>query len=102
MEIKYLVMIIGMTLVTFIPRYLPMALLSRMKIPEIVIRWLRYIPAAMLAALLVPGILLIDGHLTITGNIYLLAALPTFFVAIWKKNIFLTVVVGMVLVILLK
>jgi len=96
-------MITGMTLVTFIPRFLPMAILSKLEIPEIVIRWLKYIPAAILASLLAPGILMDDGRLALSlHNIYLLAALPTFLVAIYKKNIFLTVVVGMIAVVILK
>ncbi len=103
MEMKYVLMILGMTLVTFIPRYLPLAVLSKMEIPEVVIEWLKYIPAAILAALLAPGILIIDGRLMITPqNTYLLAALPTFLIAIYKRNIFLTVIVGMVMIIILN
>lgn len=102
MSMEYIYMIAGMTLVTYLPRVLPLAILTRLEIPEIIIRWLRYIPAAILAALLAPAILMIDGQLTIGfGNVKLLAAIPTFLVAIYKKNIFYTVVTGVVVITIL-
>ncbi len=103
MEVKYLLMIAGMLVVTYLPRLLPLAVLTRMEIPEIIIHWLRFIPAAILAALLTPGILLVDGALVLNHhNVFLLAAFPTFVVAIYKKNIFLTVITGMLAVIIIK
>lgn len=96
-------MILGMTLVTYIPRFLPVAVLSRLEIPEIVVAWLRYIPAAILASLLFPGILVKEKELFINlQNTYLMAALPTFIVAVYKRNIFLTVIAGMAAVILIE
>ncbi len=96
-------MIAGMLVVTYLPRVLPLAVLTRIDIPEILIHWLRFIPPAILAALLTPGILLVDGQLVLSHhNIFLLAALPTFAVAIYKKNIFLTVITGMLAVAVLR
>ena len=95
-------MIVGMAFVTYIPRYLPLALFSKIEIPQIVIDWLKFVPAAILAALLAPGILIVEGEIILTyHNIFLLATFPTFMIAIYKRNIFLTVVVGMLSVFLL-
>lgn len=92
-----------MLLVTYIPRVLPLLILTRMEIPEIIIHWLRFIPVAILAALLTPGILIVEGNLMLNiHNIFLLAAIPTFIVAIYKKDIFLTVIMGMISVVLLN
>jgi len=103
MEWKYLIMIIAMAFVTFIPRYIPLAVLSKFEIPKIIVDWLRFIPPAILAALLVPGILMSNGKLLLTQqNTFLLAALPTTMVAIYKRNIFLTVLVGMLMILLLE
>src|SRR5690554_47560 len=103
MEIRYLLMISGMLIVTYLPRVFPIALLTRMDIPEIVVHWLRFIPAAILAALLAPDILLLDGQLALSyHNTFLIAALPTFAVAIYRKNIFLTVITGMLTVAVLR
>ncbi len=93
----------AMLLVTYIPRALPLLILTRIEIPDIIIRWLRFIPVAILAALLTPGILIVEGKLMINyHNIFLLAAIPTFIVAIFKKDIFLTVIMGILSVVLLN
>lgn len=103
MELKYLIMIMGMAFVTYIPRYLPLAVLSEIEIPQLVIDWLKYVPPAILAALLAPGILIVNDKIVLTyHNIFLLASLPTFVTAIYKRNIFLTVIVGMVSVFFLQ
>jgi branched-subunit amino acid transport protein len=95
--------ILGMTLVTYLPRLLPVWLLSRRELPEVIAAWLRYVPAAVLAALLFPS-LLVEGQrlqLDLT-NLPLLAAIPTFWVA-WKtKSLFAAVVTGMLLVALAR
>lgn len=95
-------MIVGMTIVTYIPRFLPLLILTKINIPEILVRWLKYIPVAILASLLAPGLLIYDNHINFTiDNIYLIAAIPTFFLAVYKRSIFLTVLTGMITVIIL-
>jgi len=47
--------IIGMMLVTFIPRCLPFLAFSRLNIPRSLKKFLRYIPPAALGALILPG-----------------------------------------------
>lgn len=88
--------ILGMAVVTFIPRMLPSWLLAKRELSTILKEWLEYIPVAVLAAMLIPGILLKESHVRIgTDNIFLWAAIPTALIA-WKtKNIFLTVALGM-------
>ena len=57
-------------LVTVIPRVLPMLLAHRIEPPAWVVVWLRLVPAAILAALLVPELLLADGgELKAAGDI---------------------------------
>lgn len=88
-----------MLLVTYLPRLLPVWFLATRKLPGVVITWLRYVPAAVLAALLFPAILLREQSLFLSANnLYLLAFFPTLLVA-WKtKSLFGAVVVGMALV----
>ncbi|HOA99322.1 MAG TPA: AzlD domain-containing protein [Candidatus Atribacteria bacterium] len=47
--------IIGMMIVTFIPRYLPLLAFSRLNIPKPLKKLLRYIFPAALGALILPG-----------------------------------------------
>lgn len=95
--------ILGMALVTYLPRLVPVWLLATRSLPEIVITWLRYVPASVLAAMLLPSLLLQNNHLAVApGNLYLLAAIPTFLVA-WKtRSMFGAVIVGMGLVALAR
>ncbi len=103
MDTKILVVILGMMIVTYIPRMLPLAILSRVNIPKGVLDWLGYVPVAVLSALLAPELLLKNGELSInTSNTYLLAAIPCFLAGIYTKNIFITVIVGMSTVVLLN
>ncbi len=103
MDPKILALFLGMGLVTYLPRMLPLVFLSRRPIPDLVLRWLRYVPPAVLAALLVPELLLQGGEWHFSfGNAYLVAALPTFLVALWFRHMVLTVAAGMVLVVILR
>ena len=89
--------ILGMALVTYLPRALPVWLLASRPLPAPVITWLRYVPAAVLAAMLFPSLLLPEARQT-EGYLYLYAALPTLLVA-WKwRSLFGAVVVGMAFV----
>ena len=57
------IIIFGMTLVTYIPRMLPLVVLDAEKIPPFLARMLRNIPYAALGALIFPGILGIHDQL---------------------------------------
>ena len=95
----------GMTLVTFLPRVIPILLLSGRKMPKIVERWLSLIAPAILSALLLPELLLDRSGQTPSlsfFNLYLFAAFPTFLVA-WKtKSLFGAVVTGLATVALVR
>jgi branched-subunit amino acid transport protein len=91
--------ILGMMLVTFLPRLLPVWLLAGRQLPPVIVTWLRYVPAAVLSALLFPGILVEGNQLHLAwNNLYLLAFIPTLLVA-WKtRSLFGAVITGMVVV----
>lgn len=91
--------ILGMAAVTFVPRALPLLALAKRTLPESVIRWLSHVPAAVLAALLVPELLLREGRLDIgLDNFFFWAALPCFWVARRFGGMFAVVLTGMGLV----
>lgn len=91
--------ILGMALVTFLPRLLPVWLLATRSLPEAVITWLRYVPAAVLAALLFPSVLTSGAQLSLSwNNLYLVAFIPTVLVAWRTRSMFAAVITGMVLV----
>lgn len=94
-----LLTILGMALVTYIPRLLPVWHLSSRRLPPLVVVWLRYVPAAVLAAMLFPAIVVRNQQVELgLDNLFLWAAFPTLLVA-WKtRSLFGSVVVGMVVV----
>jgi branched-subunit amino acid transport protein len=52
-----MLIIVGMAVVTYIPRMLPFIFMEKVQIPAIIQRILRNVPYAMLGALIFPGIL---------------------------------------------
>jgi len=104
MDEKLILMtIMGMAVVTYLPRVLPLFVLSGKKLPEWMISWLGFVPPAVLAAMLLPAIVLKEGKLNLSmDNLFLWAALPTFAAAVLTKNLFIPVVVGMLVLILAR
>lgn len=49
---EFLALVLGCALVTALPRVLPLAVLSRVELPGWLLAWLRYVPIALLVALL--------------------------------------------------
>ena len=52
----YLFLFIGMGLVTYLPRTLPLLYLAHKQLPQWLIDWLGLIPVAVLSALLAPSL----------------------------------------------
>ena len=94
--------IIGSGIVTLLLRVAPLIFLNNVKLKEGVIRWLNYIPVAVLSALLAQELLLSNGQISILNNEKLLAALPTFLVAILTKSLLGTVVMGIASMLVIK
>ena len=94
----YIVLLLGMGLVTYLPRWLPLHYLSRRSLPEWFIQWLDLIPAAILSALLLPALVLSGEprHIDFMRP-ELWVALPTLAFAWWQRSLGGTVVVGMLL-----
>jgi branched-subunit amino acid transport protein len=93
---RYALLLVGMGLVTYLPRALPLAALSRRKLPDWVVEWLELIPVALLAALVTPALLASpDSRALDFARPELWVALPTLGFA-WKtRSLGGTVVVGM-------
>ncbi|MFV0420897.1 AzlD domain-containing protein [Oleidesulfovibrio sp.] len=98
MNIDVVLLILGMAAVTYIPRLLPVWMLSSRTLPPVVGRWLSFVPTAVLSALLMPALVLKDGAPDVFGNVYFWAAVPSFAVALWTRSFFGTVAAGMITV----
>ena len=89
--------VIGMGLVTFGIRLIPIVLLGRIDFPLVVQRALRFVPPAVLTAIIVPELLYRNDqvYLSLT-NVRLLAGLIAIVVAWRTKNPLITIGVGMI------
>jgi branched-subunit amino acid transport protein len=96
-------MILGMMVVTFGVRYPMLAIVGRLPLPPNVIRALRFVPVAVLTAIIVPMVIMpkdsVDLSLTnpnlIAGVLALIAAWRT-------KNLLLSILIGMGAYLLLR
>lgn len=89
---------LGMGLVTYLPRWLPVFFLARQPMPQWFVEWLDLIPAAILSALIF-GDLFISPEPTrfVPLHAKSVVAIPTFLFALKTKSLGGTVVLGMFL-----
>lgn len=102
MSNKIILLIIGMTAVTYLTR-MPLLMLSGDNMPPFIKRWLSFVPPAILSALIAPSIFLPQKTLDLSlNNHYLFAAIITTFVAYKKQNLLLTIILGVLSLVTLK
>lgn len=94
-----LILIIGMAVVTYIPRLLPALFLDRFKFPAWFQKWLKSIPYAALGALIFPGILLVEKDQPLLG---LVGGLVAFILALLNLHITLVMAGAITMVIILQ
>jgi branched-subunit amino acid transport protein len=95
-EREYYYIVLGMGVVTFLPRLLPVYFLSGRTLPGWFIEWLDLIPAAVLSALLLPELATTGTpRLFIPYKLDMIVAVPTLLFAIKTKSLGGTVVTGM-------
>lgn len=104
MNIDLILCIVGMCLVTLLPRVLPVRLLAGRTLPPLLERWLSFVPVSVLAALVAPELLLTQGQLNLSAdNLFLVAAAPTLLACWYKKgSLFGALAVGMGTVALIR
>ncbi|WP_245654299.1 AzlD domain-containing protein [Streptomyces violens] len=91
-------LILGMGLCSFLPRYVPLAIFANREMHPVVKTLLNYTPPAVLAALVFPAILAPSGEgLEITvSNPYLIGGVATFVAGLVSKKFLLVTAIGIV------
>jgi branched-subunit amino acid transport protein len=90
-------LVLGMALVTFSLRYLLLPFSERIRFPRTMQRALRYVPPAVLTAIIVPSVFFPNGtalQLTLT-NPYMAGALLTTVIGWFSKSMPATILGGM-------
>ena len=94
----YLLLVLAMGAVTYLPRWLPLFALARRRLPQGVVDWLGLIPVAILAALVAPPLFAGGTPRALElGKPELLVAVPTFLFALRTRSLGATVLFGMLL-----
>ena len=95
------IIIVG--LLTFGIRLSFMLFLGKVRIVPIAQAALRFVPVAVLSALIAPGLFLPRGSLDVSfGNIRLITGIVAIIVAWRTKNVLLTIVIGMACLLILQ
>ncbi len=98
-----LLSILGMGIITYGIRVAPFLLPERVAIAPWLLRMLRYVPAAVLSAIIFPEVLQPGGVFDFSlGNERLIAAIAAAIVAWRTRNVLLTVACGMIILWLLQ
>ena len=95
MQDRVVVAILLMTAVTYGSRVLPMLILKGKEVKGYAKEFIEAVPIALLAALVVPELLMPGGKLTLERNPYLWAGALTFIFAKKVPNLFLGITFGM-------
>lgn len=93
---NFILLVLAMGIVTYLPRMLPLVLLSRRQLPAWFAEWLELIPVAILSALIAPTLFAHSSPRTLSlGKPELIAAIPTLLFALKTRSLAGTVVIGM-------
>ncbi len=95
-RLEVLGLILMCALVTQVPRILPFLAIQRMQMPAWAVAWLTLLPAAILAALLAPGLFVDEGSIQRDWlSAEILATLVAVAVAVARRNLVATLLAGM-------
>ncbi|MFY9397403.1 MAG: AzlD domain-containing protein [Desulfomonilia bacterium] len=95
--------ILGAAIVTIVPRVAPLVLLSRITLPERAVRWLGFVPIAVLAALLAQAVFMPEGHISWPPeNLAMIAIIPVLAIAVYTRSLIATVLGGVAVMALLR
>lgn len=98
----WLIFVLG-GLLTFAMRFSFIYAFGKISVPPALHRALRFVPPAVLSAIIFPEVLMSDGRLAMgPGNHRMLAALLAVLVAAWTKKTLPTIVAGLAALLLLQ
>tara|TARA_B100001741_G_C16170977_1_gene422324 strand:- start:41 stop:367 length:327 start_codon:yes stop_codon:yes gene_type:complete len=95
--------IIGMSFITLLIKIIPALLVSNYKIPDFLNKILEFVPIAVLSSMVIQFIIIDEGKINLSPtNEFIWASLPTLIAAILFKSLFITIVVGLLSIIVLR
>lgn len=91
-------LIIGCALVTWLPRIIPFMFVRSVTLPDVVLKWLSFIPVCILSALVIENLLDTEStsFVTLDWPVFL-TFVPTLIIALVTKSLSITVVAGVII-----
>ncbi|EUJ32365.1 AzlD domain-containing protein [Listeria cornellensis] len=104
MSISYgfILMLLGCSLVTAIPRMLPFLVMRNMQISEPVLKWLSYIPLCIFSALIMESFMTNGAQGFQVHWLELVAVIATLIISLITRSLLWTVILGVVIMALLR
>ncbi|MBC6309361.1 AzlD domain-containing protein [Listeria sp. FSL L7-1582] len=104
MSISYgfILMLLGCSLVTAIPRMLPFLVMRNMQISEPVLKWLSYIPLCIFSALIIESFMTNGVQGFQIHWLELVAVIATLIISLITRSLLWTVILGVVIMALLR
>lgn len=97
-----MLVIIGMAIVTYLPRLIPILVLSQWETPVWLKNWMKYIPVSIFSSLIAKDLFFDDTGINLSiYNTKLLASVVVAFVAYKSKSIVLSIGIGITILILI-
>ncbi|WP_022942699.1 AzlD domain-containing protein [Psychromonas hadalis] len=96
-------LILGMFIITFAIRFVMFAFAGKMTFPNWLGKALKFVPPAVLTAIIVPAVVMPEGNIDISfNNSYLIAALFALIIALISKSLLKTIGLGMIFFLVLR
>lgn len=96
-------LILGMFIITFAIRFVMFAFAGKMHFPNWLASSLKFVPPAVLTAIIVPSVVMPNGVFDISfQNSYLIAGLFSVIIALLTKNLLKTIGLGMIFFLILQ
>ena len=96
-DMKIWILIVGMAIVTYVPRMIPLLMFSKKNLPSWLESWLKYIPVGIFSALVFPDIFIRNQMFSMTiNNIELISSILVFAIAFKTRSLGLSVIVGII------
>ena len=91
-------LIVGMAVVTYLPRFIPMLVLSNRQIPKKLAKWMSFIPVSIFAALVFSDVFFWNSKVNIhpLENVKLLPTLLVFYIAYKTQSLLWSMIFGII------
>ncbi|HDB7064984.1 TPA: AzlD domain-containing protein [Staphylococcus aureus] len=103
-HMNMLILILLCGIVTLLIRIIPFIMISKVQLPDVVVRWLSFIPITLFTALVIDSIIQQTPHGEgyILNIPYIIALIPTVILSIITRSLTITIISGIVIMATLR